>query len=216
MLFVRRHFIMLLVCSLPYALASWAQDAAPALPYARVAVAAGDVCVVSEQPLSQEDVVYLIRGRRVPLKLEHVAAFVADSSRYLARIKPKSALFHEHAAQAQGIDFGWFLFGLYVLVALLFSGLSGYTAVAKGLNPIPYFFIGLIFSALGYLYVLTRPRATDAREVPSGLTKVRITHEPVPCGKCGYTNHPAAKKCLGCGATLQPIVASEVETKRRG
>ncbi len=214
MLFIRRHVILIFACGLSYALASWAQDSMPDLPYARVAVEVGERCFISGQPLSRDDVVYLIRGRRVPIKLEHVVAFVADSSRYLARIKPKSALFHEHTAQAKGIDLSWFLFGLYVLVALLCSGLSGYTAVTKGLNPIPHFFIGLIFSALGYLYVLTRPRAAQSAEVPSGLVKVHTTHEPVACGQCGHTNHPAAKACSGCGARLQPIVASEVE--RRG
>ena len=215
MLFRLKHTVLILTCGVLFACKGFAQDSESFLPYARARVEAGEVCLVSGQPLSQEDVVYLVRGRRVPLKREYLAAFVADSSRYLALSKPKSALFHEHAAQARGIDLGWFLFGLYVLVALIFSGLSGYTAVSKGLNPIPHFFIGLIFSALGYLYVLARSRATQSSEVPRGLVKVRTTHEPVACGQCSYTNHPAAKVCLGCGAKLQPIVASEVEKRSK-
>jgi hypothetical protein len=141
----------------------------------------------------------------------HVRAMPADSSKRLAQTQPRSALFHKDSGAGEGgIDLGWMLFGMYVLVALIFGGLSGYTAIAKGLNPVSHFFIGLIFSAFGYFYVLTRPRVAHAREAPSGLAKVHVTHEPMPCGKCGYTNHPAAKKCLGCGAKLQPIVASEV------
>ena len=192
---------------------SHAQEPAPILNYPRDAVKPGEVCLLSGKALTEQDVVYFIRGRRVALGRDQVVAFVADSARYLAQLQPQGALFHEDREQSRaagGIDLGWFLFGMYVLVALLFSGMSGYTAVSKGLNPIPYFFIGLIFSALGYLYVLTRARAAAAKEVRSGLVKVHVTHEPVACGKCGYTNHPAAKACLGCGAKLQPLVASEV------
>jgi hypothetical protein len=99
---------------------------------------------------------------------------------------------------------------VYVLIALIFSGLSGYTAVSKGLNAVPYFFMGFFFSAFGYLFVLTRPSAVKAGEVPAGLTKVHTTLEPVPCPKCGNTNHPAARKCLNCGVELQPLAESEV------
>ncbi len=199
------------LAGLALAALSWAQELAPDLPYQRDAVKSGDVCFISGKALTPEDVVYFIRGRRVPLRSEQILAFAADSVKYLAQLQPQGALFHEDMDKGRGgIDLGWFLFGMYVLVALIFSGLSGYTAVAKGLNPVPYFFLGLIFSGLGYFYVLTRPRAAHASEVPSGLVKVHMTHEPVPCGQCGNTNHPAAKICLGCGAKLQPIVASEV------
>ncbi len=190
---------------------SRAQETTPGLPYQRDAVKPGDVCMVSGTALTQEDVVFIIRGRRVPLHREHVSRFVADSTKYLAQLQSQGALFYKDMEKAEGgIDLGWFLFGMYVLIALLFSGLSGYTAVSKGLNPIPHFFIGLIFSALGYLYVLTRTRVAQSGEVPGGFVKVHMTREPVACGQCGYTNHPAAKVCLGCGAKLQPVVASEV------
>lgn len=205
--------VLALMCFV-FIVSAWAQEGAPELPYARDAIRPDEVCIVSGKALTQDDVVYLIRGQRIALARDQIAAFIADSTKLLAQFQPKGALFHEHAARpAGGRDLGWFLFGTYVLVALLFSGLSGYTAVSKGLNPVPHFFIGLIFSALGYLYVRTRPRATQFAEAPRGLVKVHTTHEPVACGHCGYTNHPAAKVCLGCGAKLQPIVASEVEKR---
>jgi hypothetical protein len=109
-----------------------------------------------------------------------------------------------------GISFGWFLFGLYVLVALVFGGMSGYTAVSKGLKPIPHFFIGFFLSAFGYLYVLMRPAAAKKGEIPAGFVKVPTTNSPVPCAVCGYNNHPSAKQCAGCGGKLQPLIESEV------
>jgi len=213
-----KRLLPIVLAAFAFAATGRAQDPAPDLPYKHVALKPGDVCLVSGKALAQGDVVYLIRGRRVPLRREHVRDFIADSTRYLAQLQPQSALFHEameqRGTEASGIDLGWFLFGMYVLVALFFGGLSGYAAVSKGLNPISHFFIGLFLSAPGYLYVLTRPRAAPPGEVPSGFVKVHTTHEPVPCGQCGYTNHPAAKLCLGCGAKLQPIVASEVEKSK--
>src|SRR5262245_10364304 len=45
----------------------------------------------------------------------------------------KSALFNKEAGSSRSaMSSGWFLFGLYVLIALIFSGLSGYMAVSKG------------------------------------------------------------------------------------
>lgn len=124
---------------------------------------------------------------------------------------PRSALFPKEAGAARhAAGPGWFWLGLYVLVALVFSGLSGYTAISKGLNPALYFFLGFFLSAFGYLYVLTRKATAKPGEVPAGLSKVQTTFAPVPCPKCGFTNHPAAKKCPGCGAELQPMVQSEV------
>lgn len=195
----------------------WPQETQPDLPYPREAVIPGEVCLTCNHTISENGVALMIRGRRIALHNEHTASFAADSTRLLARLQPRGALFQERAYDATTMNeggLGWFLFGMYVLVALLFAGMSGYTAVTKGLNPVSHFFIGLMFSALGYLYVLTRRRAPQSESVPSGFVKVHATREPVPCGKCGYTNHPAAKKCLGCSAELQPMIASEV--RKRG
>jgi hypothetical protein len=126
-------------------------------------------------------------------------------------LQPQSALFHQESdAHYPAVGSGWFLFGVWVLLALIFGGLSGYAAVSKGLNPIPHFFIGFFLSALGYIYVLTRPALAKRGEVPAGLVKVHTTFAPMPCPQCGSTQHPAATKCLGCGAELQPLTQSEV------
>lgn len=174
----------------------------------------GERCTVCGVTLDEESgVALIVRGRRVPLNKAMVDMFMDNPEKYFAKKQPKSALFQEELGTPAGvalggISWGWFLFGLYVLVALIFGGLSGYAAVAKGLPPIPHFFIGL--TILGYLYVLTRPAAAPKGQIPAGLVKVPVTHAPLPCPACGNTNHPSAKKCAGCGNELQPQMESEV------
>jgi hypothetical protein len=194
----------------------WAQENLPQTPYRAVRPKPGDYCTVGNVPLDTlQDIALIVRGRRVPLHHTMVDSFIRTQEKYFSQQQPKGALFQEElsapaGAALAGINSGWFLFGLYVLVALVFSGLSGYTAVAKGLSPIPHFFIGFFLSAFGYLYVLTRPAAAKKGEIPAGLVKVPATNSPVPCAACGYNNHPSAKQCAGCGGKLEPLMESEV------
>ena len=183
--------------------------------YEKVSYNPGEICVVSGKPLVEGDVALIVRGRRVPLCFSKVDTFLKYQDKYFAAMQPKGALFQEElsapkGAALGGVTSGWFLFGLYVLVALVFAGMSGYSAVSKGLPPIPNFFIGFFLSALGYLYVLTRPAIAPKGEIPAGLVKVPTTHTPVPCSGCGYQNHPSAKQCVGCGGKLEPMLQSEV------
>lgn len=193
----------------------YAQEIKAPPQYPSVPAKPGERCTVCGVSLTENDVALIVRGRRVPLNNAMVDSFLRNQEKYFSTKQPKGALFQEElktsAGVAQGgISSGWFLFGLYMLVALIFGGMSGYTAVSKGLQPIPHFFIGFFFSALGYLYVLSRPAAVTKGEIPAGLVKVPATHAPVPCPDCGNTNHPAATKCVGCGAKLQPLMQSEV------
>jgi hypothetical protein len=193
-----------------------AQEKVTVTPTDTLPAKIGERCTVCGAALDEESgVALIVRGRRVPLDKSMVETFMDDPQKYFTTKHPKSALFQEElsapaGAALGGISSGWFLFGLYVLVALIFSGLSGYAAVSKGLSPIPHFFVGFFFSALGYLYVLTRPAAVKEGEIPDGLVKVPVTHAPVSCPQCGYANHPSAKTCANCGSKLQPQMESEV------
>lgn len=131
-----------------------------------------------------------------------------------SRESPQSALFksdmpRENSNPAE-TNWLWLWLGLYVLSGLIFGGLSGYAAISRGLPQRPYFFIGFFLSVIGYVYVVTRPIRVK-QNVPAGLVKVPETYAPVPCKKCGYTNHPASKKCAGCGTSLHPRLASDVD-----
>lgn len=182
--------------------------------YDTVAARSGESCAVCGNPVSDTDVALMVKGRRVPLKREMMDEFIKHQEKYFARLQPKGALFQEEigpeSGGRSGVSMGWFLFGVYVLIALLFAGLSGYAAIGKGLKPIPGFFLGLVFTVFGYFYVLSRPRAEGLGEIPSGLVKVPDTSAPIPCKVCGNTNHPSAGRCSACHAELKPTGESEV------
>lgn len=214
----KSFYLVLAFCLLALPLRT--QENAPQTPYQSVRPKLGDYCTVGNVPLDTlQDVALIVRGRRVPLHRTMVDSFMRTQEKYFSQQQPKGALFQEELSAAKGaalagVTSGWFLFGLYVLVALVFAGVSGYTAVSKGLPPIPNFFIGFFLSALGYLYVLTRPAVAKKGEIPGGLVKVPLTHAPVPCAACGYQNHPSAKQCVGCGGKLEPMMQSEVARAR--
>lgn len=192
-----------------------AQQSESDLPYKSVAPKANERCVVCGVALTEEDLALIVRGRRVPLKQAMVDSFLNNREKYFSKLQPKSALFQENlearkGTAQSGISLGWFWFGIYVLTALIFAGLSSYSAVSKGLPAIPNFFIGLLLHVIGYVYVKTRSAAADKGEIPRGFVKVPTTRTPTVCPKCGAGNHPSAKKCSGCGAEIQPTVSSEV------
>lgn len=191
------------------------QEKQPA-PYKEVKPKPGERCVVCDALLGPDDVTYIVRGRRVPLRRAMVDSFMKHQELFFSKLQPKGALVQEDfnapaGVALGGISFGWFLVGLYVLAGLGFGGLCAYAAVSRGLNGSRYFFVGLFLNVFGYVYTLTRPAGAAASVVPGGLRKVPRTHAPVVCPECGSENHPAAEKCSGCGAKLQPVYRSEVK-----
>lgn len=184
------------------------------MPYREGEVRTGDRCVVSGELLDPDDFVVEIRGRRIPVKAHCYEDFWKNPDKYFTGIQPRGALFNEDMHTVPRLNLAWFFFGLYVLAALIFAAVTSHAAVSRGLAPVPWFFIGLAGTAFGYLAVLAR-KSEDVTLVPSGFRKVPATRAPVRCEACGNENHPAAKKCLGCGKTLAPAVASEVDRARR-
>ena len=183
--------------------------------YSRVPARNSEFCTLCGVRLTSEDVALIVRGRRIPLCQPEVETFLNDPERHFSNRQPKSALFQEDLSAAQGtaqggISQGWFLFGLLVLSALIFAGLSGYRALSMGLPPLAPFFIGFFLNLPGYLYVISRPAGKDHMKVPKGLVKVPETVAPAACPACGEVNHPTARQCLGCGQELHPSQQSEV------
>ncbi len=192
-----------------------AEETQPQSHYPTVAAKVGEICIVCGMPVSSGDIAIILKGRRMPVMKDMAAAVLKDPETYFKNKQAKGALFQEDfrapsGAVQGGVSLGWFLAGLYILSALIFGGLSGTAAVAKGLPPISSFFFGFGLSVFGYLYVLTRSSRTVSRSVPAGLAKVPVTQSPLACPGCGNTNHPAAAACAACHVSLSPEGLSDL------
>ncbi|MFO0984239.1 MAG: hypothetical protein U1E76_21375 [Planctomycetota bacterium] len=175
---------------------------------------AGSRCLVCGGACGQGDVEILHCGRRVAL---HTALccyddFKRDPDAYFAAMQARGALFQEPPSPEQPMRFGWFAFGAYVLIGLVFGALCAYVAVGRGLRPLPWFGAGLVVNAVALAVLLTRERADLSAlpgGVPAGLRKVPRTRPPVACSACGTLNHPSAAACSNCGAAFKPLVTAE-------
>jgi hypothetical protein len=168
---------------------------------------AGEICIVCNNRVSTQDDCYLVDGQRIVV---HAAVcngqFLSHPGQYMAPLRPNDILFGVFHSR---VPSGWFWAGIYVLLGLVFGGLSAHRAIATGRAPLRWFLAGLLFSVVAYLYLLAaRPEAAVA--LPPGLHKLPLTRDPLPCPNCGHGNHPSALRCSRCGRNLEPTASSEV------
>lgn len=179
----------------------------------RVASRAGEICLVCGKPITTDDVTYQVNGQRVPVHQgKCLDAFAARPLAWLSKLRPRGAFLDAGAAQLGHSSF-WLILGTYTLVGLIFSALAAQRAFNAGRNPLIWLVIGFLASIAGFAVLLALPkRAINAPAgVPAGLSKVAATYSPETCPACGAGNHPSARVCSGCGATLAPQVESEVQ-----
>jgi hypothetical protein len=168
----------------------------------------GGTCIVCDKAVGAKDRVYEVEGQRVPV---HVGtcdrAFRRNPGHFLARLKPRGAFLGAEPNLGPNISWGWFAFGIYVLLGLAFGAFCAYRAVNHALKPWSWFLAGFFLNVFGFLALVTRPAGDSSRAgLPPGLVKVPATY----CPRCGAMNHPSATSCAGCGSKLDPLVASEV------
>jgi hypothetical protein len=178
----------------------------------RVPPKPGEICIVCNHPVDEDDVVFQARGHRLPLHLGELSPDVRGQLEgLLAQLEPRGAFIGAGQGQA-ALSKAWFFVGFYILVGLVFAALCAHRALHTGHSAAAWFVIGLLLNVLGYLLLLTRPgREVQALAgVPAGLRKVAATYAPEPCPGCGTLNHPSASACSGCGGKLQPKTVSEV------
>jgi hypothetical protein len=178
----------------------------------RVPPEPGDICMLCNNPLEDQDLVYLVEGQRLPLhEHEKADATTPQLRMFLTRLKPYGS-FWGAVQRHLPVSGGWFYLGLYILIGLFFAALSAHRALHFGLNPALWFGLGLVFSVLGYIVLRTRPpqEIFAPAGVPSGLTKISSTYDPVHCPGCEAENHPSAARCGSCGKSLMPSITSEV------
>lgn len=192
--------------------------AGPAAAQAPRRSLAGRECLLCPNPLGNSDTSVTHRGRTIYL---HAGACEAhwrdyteeDRDKSSIRLQARGALFDEtalHAAAA--VNWGWLIFGVYVLFGLVFGALCAYLAVARGHGPIPWFFLGLFFNLLALIGIFTKAKGDIERlpaGIPAGLRKVPTTRAPSYCDGCGAENHPSAVKCGACGGVLRPSAAAK-------
>lgn len=176
-------------------------------------IESGDFCIVGDETHDHLDRVFLYKGRWVGVCPPHAEVLLNSDSLayYFARLQPKGALYQEDAVQGadRPIRLGWFIFGVWVAVALVAGAVAANISLKKGLPAIRGFFIGLFGSILGLIYVMMQP-AKETVELPSRLAKIPTTAAPNICPECNGQNHPSAKKCSNCGHELSPEIESEL------
>ena len=171
----------------------------------------GELCQICNEPVGQADVVYIVNGQRVPV--HRGACLTSLQSRpqhFLAFLQPRGAFLGSQEG-GPGLSRFWFLFGVYVLLGLIFGALSAHRALHAGYSPLAWFGLGFLLNVIGYAALLARPKREvfAPAGVPAGLGKIAVTYAPQACPHCGYPNHPSASQCLGCGAPLKPAVVAE-------
>ena len=173
---------------------------------------AGETCIVCDKTVAATDRVYEVEGQRVPVHMgacDH--AFRRAPEHFLARLKPRGAFLGAEPNLGPNFSLGWFAFGIYVLLGLVFGAFCAYRAVNHALRPWPWFLAGFFLNVFAFLALVTRPAGDRSMAgLPPGLVKVPTTYSPRVCPRCGEMNHPSATSCVGCGNKIEPLVTSEV------
>jgi hypothetical protein len=178
----------------------------------RVPARPGDICIECGHAIGMRDPVYVVNGHRIPLHEDEKESDLAGQLRRIAAQFEPTGAFLQAAARQTGLSPFWFLFGCYVLLGLVFAALCAHRALHKGLPAWVWFLAGLFFNLVAFLAVLLRRGRASVSPggVPPGLHKISSTHAPMACAKCGDWNHPSARSCVACGASLSPALESEV------
>lgn len=202
--------LTILVMLLHFSHSPSSSQSSDTLGYKILSIKKGDRCIVCNTPLTPKNgLSLLVRGRRVTIDLEHWPVFLNNQLIYFSDLQPKGALFQENAIQDRQINAGWFIFGIWVILALLSSAINAGLSLKKGLPILKWFFRGLVLNIAGVFWLLLHKPAKEV-VLPPNLGKIPVTRSPVKCPKCNGFNHPAAKICAGCGGQLYPKIEAEV------
>lgn len=184
---------------------------------APVAPRAGEICMICSNLISGNDFTYLVQGQRVPVHRNVCDGRLRASPReVLAGLRPRGAFLGAEMGKP-GLSKGWFAFGAYILLGLVFGALCAQRALLAGRNSVSWFLAGLAFNVAGYGVLRSlSPRAFGPPAgIPAGLGKIADTYSPATCPKCSLTIHPSALSCPACGVALKPGAVSEVALTMR-
>ena len=178
--------------------------------YTYVDIKAGDLCIVCDMPINSESgIAFLFKGRRVTIDLAHFKDFIENPEKYFYKLQPNVALYSEGVFNKYQINYGWFVFGLWVLLALVSAAFCVNIAMKKGLSIKKWFYIGLGANIFGLIYLMSQFK-NQIVELPEKFGKIPRTETPLICTSCGVYVHPSANKCNSCGNVLKSISESEI------
>ena len=111
-----------------------------------------------DKTVGATDRVYEVEGQRVPVHMGACDnAFRRAPEHFLARLKPRGAFLGAEPNLGPNVSLGWFAFGIYVLLGLVFGAFCAYRAVNHALRPWPWFLAGFFLNVFGFLALVTRP-----------------------------------------------------------
>jgi hypothetical protein len=171
----------------------------------------GDLCIVCDMEIDKNSGIgFLLQGRRITIDLEHVHEFFNNPEKYFYKMQAKVALYDERAIISDQINPDWFLFGLWIVIALICAAICANIAMRKGLNSQSWFYYGFVFNLFGLIYLTTLVNKST-HILPKRLGKINLTDAPLKCNACDQYNHPSANECSYCGNGLQSISESELD-----
>lgn len=180
--------------------------------YTYLDIKAGDICIVCDMPINAETgIAFLFNGRRVTIDVTHFVDFINNPEKYFYKLQPNAALYNEEILETVKMNYGWFIFGLWILSALVSSAFAVGIAMKKDLSIKKWFYIGLGANIFGLIYLILQEKNISVI-LPDGLGKIALTDPPAVCPNCGIYNHPSANKCNSCGNPL--ISTSEAEIRK--
>lgn len=130
----------LAVCLFSLALVAGAtEQAVPGLEVLDERAGAGEQCIVCRQPIEGDPVVEArYKGRTFYVAKSMLSTFEADPEAYFRTLQARGGLFDEAALIEMGQEGSnaWLLFGVYILVGLVFAATTSYLAIARGRAPV--------------------------------------------------------------------------------
>lgn len=170
----------------------------------------GDTCIVCGDPLTENDIVLEVRGRRVPVARDALEDLLKNPNHYFVKLQPKAALFTE-SISTPSFSWGWLSFGALMLVLVISGAICSVMAMKRGLDSNRWFLIGFFGNFLAPFFLMQKKLLPD---LPPGFNKLARTAPPSPCPSCSAQNHPSAKNCISCSSALDPSTTSDLEKLR--
>ena len=183
--------------------------------------ATGNLCIVCDGPVAEDGAQVVYRGVFHPVCAENCLKEWQQAVQenrldpIVFKVEPRGALFQGDSKflnttfqKAHPLSSRWLWLGIWLLVAIVSGGWAASLAIASHRAGFFAFLLGFMLPCIGVLIIRVLPGKSGRFDLRG--TKIPTTHIENFCPQCNKSCHPAAKQCLGCGASLIPKSESEV------